>query len=327
MRNPTVSSPLINATPRKAKNNEDLTMTNNDFLTEFDEDVTVSESIPYCQVQNPENLSLSKIEQFNIPWGIFIPTDQAELVDLTVPDHFTPTHLVFDQDKPNQREVDGFLTQHIRFSLIHRSNIEVQEKTDNGWQYVGKAYRKGKITKYGQLANKDRESYRLRTRYLLLFLDENNEPLHRVPLRLGLGAGTGGSLGEEIKVFRGEIERIFFKLRQQPQKALSDRAHALTVLDIKLGVQKGDGKAPFVCPVQRLAPAIDQVGKEKVAERRGDRSVKLLGTAIQSLMIPKSSETGQLILSLWDEYLDFPTKYQDDVNGYSENKTEEDDDF
>ncbi len=272
-------------------------------------------------------MSLSQIKQFKIPWGLFIATEQAELVELRVPDHFTPTRLVFDQDTPQQREVDGFLTQHLRFSLIHRSNIEVQEKTGNGWQFVGEAYKKGKLTRYGELAGKERENYRLRTRYLLLLLDNNNEPLHRTPLRLGLGAGTGGSIGEEVKVFRGEIERVFFKLRGQPQKALSDRAHALTVLDIQLGVHKGDGKAPFVCPAVRLAPAVDQVGTEKVVERRGDRSVKLVGTAIESLMLPKSSQTGKLILSLWDEYKDFPTKFQDDSHGYSENKTEEDDDF
>ncbi len=302
-------------------------MTNTDFLTEFDDDVTGSESIPYAQIHNPDNLSLSQIKQFNIPWGLFIATEQAELVELTVPDHFTPTSLVFDQDTPQQREVDGFLTQHLRFSLIHRSNIEVQEKTENGWQYLGEAYKKGKLTIYGELANRQRENYRLRTRYLLLLLDDNNEPLHRIPLRLGLGAGTGGSIGEEVKVFRGEIERVFFKLRGQSQKALSDRAHALTVLDIQLGVHKGDGKAPFVCPAVRLAPAVDLVGVEKVVERRGDRTVKLVGTPIQDLMLPKSSETGQLILSLWDEYQDFPTKYQDDSHGYSENETEDDYDF
>ncbi len=197
-------------------------MTNTDFLTEFDEDITVSESIPYAQIHNPDNLSLSQIKQFNIPWGLFIATEQAELVELRVPDHFTSTRLVFDQDTPQQREVDGFLTQHLRLSLIHRSNIEVQEKTENGWQYLGEAYKKGKLTIYGELANRQRENYRLRTRYLILVLDNNNEPLHRIPLRLGLGAGTGGSIGDEVKVFRGEIERVFFKLRGQPQKAFID---------------------------------------------------------------------------------------------------------
>ena len=104
---------------------------------------------------------------------------------------------------------------------------------------------------------------------------------------------------------------------------MSDRAHALTVLDIKLGVHKGDGKAPFVCPLERLAPAIEQVGVEKVVERR-ERKVKLVGTAIESLMIPKSSETGQLILSLWEQYRDFPTKFQDDVRDDDDGEGDED---
>ena len=72
------------------------------------------------------------------------------------------------------------------FIVIHRSAaIEVQEKMNNGWKYVGEAYRKGKLTKYGELASKDREYYRLRTRYLLLFLDENNSPLHHIPRSIG----------------------------------------------------------------------------------------------------------------------------------------------
>ena len=123
-----------------------------------------------------------------------------------------------------------------------------------------------------------------------------------------------------------QSERVFFKLRKQPQKALSDRAHALTVLDIKLGVHKGDGKSPFVCPLERLAPAIEQVGVEKVVERR-ERKVKLIGTPICSLMIPKSSETGQLILSLWEQYQDFPTKFQDDVRDHDDGEGDEEYDF
>ena len=69
-------------------------LTTPDFLNEFDDDITASESIPYIQVQNPKNLSLSEIRQYNVPWGIFVPNDQAELVDLTVPEHFLPTQLI-----------------------------------------------------------------------------------------------------------------------------------------------------------------------------------------------------------------------------------------
>ena len=63
-----------------------------------------------------------------------------------------------------------------------------------------------------------------------------------------------------------------------------------------------------------------------MVERR-ERKVKLVGTPIQSLMIPKSSQTGQLILSLWDEYKDFPTKYQDDVSDDDGDGEEDEYDF
>ena len=61
--------------------------------------------------------------------------DPAELVELRVPDHFTPTRLVFDQDTPQQREVDGFLTQHIRETkaLIVGYGATEEAKV-HGWQ-------------------------------------------------------------------------------------------------------------------------------------------------------------------------------------------------
>jgi hypothetical protein len=49
-----------------------------------------------------------------------------------------------------------------------------------------------------------------------------------------------------------------------------------------------------------------------VVERRYGRRLTLVGVPIQSLLIPKSSATGRLILSLWDEYRDFPTQFQDE---------------
>ncbi|MEM8779415.1 MAG: hypothetical protein AAGF26_11195 [Cyanobacteria bacterium P01_G01_bin.49] len=107
---------------------------------------------------------------------------------------------------------------------------------------------------------------------------------------------------------------------------MTNKAHALTVLDLKLGIHKGEGKAPFVCPVERLAPAIDQVGKEKVIERR-ERQVKLIGTPIESLLIPKSSQTGQLILSLWEEYQDFPTRFKDETSAELDSQDEGESEF
>lgn len=286
-------------------------MTDADYLNEFDSEIKPSSSIPYCQIQNPPNLSLAQIKQYKAPSGLFLAQDQAELVEFDLNDWFTQIRLVFGEDSDERREVDGWLTHRIRVSIIYRSaGIEILENFGKGWKYLGQAYRNGKLTQAGELANSDKENYRFRTRYLLMFLDENNQPLHKTPLKLGLGRGTGGSLGEEVRSFRSEIEKVFFKLRGEPQKSLSDRAHALTVLDVELGLHKGEGRAPFVTPVRRFAPAIEQVGVEKTVTRR-ERSVKLIGQPIQSLLIPKSSETGQLIVSFWEECKDFPTMFED----------------
>lgn len=285
-------------------------MSINNLLQEFDNEITTNASTPYCQIHNPPNLSIAQIEQYNPPWGWFISSEQAELAQFKVPDSFEPIRLTFGETT-QRRETDGFLIRQIRLAILHRSTIEVQQKSQNGWRYIGRAYDKGNLTNFGSIANSDKENYRLRTRYLLLFLDRDNQPLHQTPLRLGMGRGVGGSFGEEIKQFRCEIERVFFKLRGEPQKALSDRAHAFTVLEMELGLHKGEGKAPFICPVVRSAPAIDSVGIQKLVERR-DRQVKLVGKAIETLLIPKSSATGQTILSLWEQYQDFPCSERDD---------------
>ncbi len=77
----------------------------------------------------------------------------------------------------------------------------------------------------------DRDNYRLRTRYLILLLDENNQPLHQIPFKIGMNAGVGTAFSQEVRSFRREIEEVFFKSINKPVKALTDRAHALTVLN------------------------------------------------------------------------------------------------
>ncbi len=71
-------------------------------------------------------------------------------------------------------------------------------------------------------------------------------------------------------------------------------------------------RSPFICPVSRFTPSLDRFGQETVVTRR-DRKVTLVNQPIESLLIPKTSETGKFILSLWSEHEDFATKYQNDV--------------
>ncbi len=288
-------------------------MTNTlDLLSQFEDEITTSNRLPYLQIQNPPNMSLAQIEKFGAPFGWFIPVEQAELAEFQATEDYQPTRITFGEDTAQPREVDGFLTTKVRLCILHRSNIEVQERATNGWKYLGLAYKLGERTKHGDLAFSDRDNYRLRTRYLILLLDENNQPLHQIPFKIGMNAGVGTAFSQEVRSFRREIEEVFFKSINKPVKALTDRAHALTVLNLKFDVHKSEGKSPFICPSVRFAPAVENIGSETIVARR-DRKVKLINQKIDSLLISKTSETGKFILSLWSEHEDFATKYQNDV--------------
>ena len=127
-----------------------------------------------------------------------------------------------------------------------------------------------------------------------------------------MNAGVGTAFSQEVRSFRREIEEVFFKSINKPVKALTDRAHALTVLNLQFGVHKSEGKSPFICPSVRFAPAVENIGAETIVARR-DRKLTLVNQPIESLLISKTSETGKFILSLWEEHQDFATKYQNDV--------------
>jgi hypothetical protein len=163
-----------------------------DLFQGFESEIIASTSLPFCQVQNPPNMSLTQIEQYQPPFGWFIPTEQAQLAEFNATEDWQPIKLTFGEDTSHPREVDGFLATHIRISVLHSSDIEVFEKTDKGWRYLAPAYQFGRPSNYAELALSDRDNYRLRTRYLLMFLDSNNLPIHSIPFKIGMSAGEVG---------------------------------------------------------------------------------------------------------------------------------------
>jgi hypothetical protein len=272
-----------------------------DKLNQFEGEIEVSRRLPFCWVVNPPNMKTTDIKKINPPYGVFVPAEQAEAAQLNATSAFEPTEITFGEEENTKV---GFLVKKIRCCILHRSPLYVQALSPNGgWAYAGIAYQKGQITELGIKA-RDEQGYRLRSNYLLCFLDGSNKLLNSIPIKLTLGKGPGAGISNEVTSFRKEIERVFFKLKGLPEQRLSDRAHALCVLDLELGFHKSEGHAPFVCPIKRLAPAIDQVGKKKKVARR-EREVELEGVDINSLIVAKDSEEGQKILQLWEEYKDY----------------------
>ncbi|MGL5938860.1 MAG: DUF5895 domain-containing protein [Waterburya sp.] len=282
-----------------------------DLFQGFESEVIASTQLPYCQVQNPPNMSLAQIQQYQPPIGWFIPAEQATEAEFNPTDDWQPIQLIFGEDSPNPREVNGFLATHLRISVLHSTNIEVQEKTEKGWRYLGQAYQYGRASSYGELAKSERDNYRLRTRYLIMFLDDYNLPIHSIPFKLSMSAGVGAAFGTELKHFREEIETAYFKSVSQPKKSLSQRAHSLTVFDFHLGCHKSEGKAPYLYPQIRFAPG-DVINTTIIVKRR-DRQVQLLSQPFDSLIIPKASATGQTLLYLQQEYDSVFTNISDEL--------------
>lgn len=293
---------------------------------QFDGNFTESSSIPYLQIQNPPNLSTSQLKQINPPYGLLLSKEQAELVGFTPNGDWQETSVTYG-DGGNEVIVEGFITHHIRFAIIRRSNIEVQEKTAQGWRYIGGAYENGKATSYKELADSDRENHRIITRNLVLLLDADNNPMHSSPLQLTARGGFGGSIGIELKDFYKEVGNVFAKAAKNAgvklkTGALDDQAKALSVFDAQLAYYKPEGKAPFVTIVSRNAPAIDQVGVSKAVKRKDsegkDREITLTGVPLGNVLLKKQTETGKLILQLFEEYEWFAQpnagRSQDDSN-------------
>jgi hypothetical protein len=277
-----------------------------DLRGEFDGETVPLNSLAFCQIINPPNLPLAQLKKLgdSCHWGLFVPNDQAQKVNFTPDDSFTPVQVTFG-DEGNERVVEGWLAKRVRLAVIHRSNgIDVQEKSGNGWRTLGAAYRGGIITELGLKAEADKETYRFRTRYLILLLDKDNQPLHDVPLSLGLGRGPGGSIGEELRTFRSEVDLAYREYGGVSGVQLSDSAISRTAIEIELGLHKG--KAPFVCPKRRSKPTVDSSGIEEEVTRH-ERTVTLVSEPIGSWLIAKESETGKLIRSLFEQYQGFGT--------------------
>jgi hypothetical protein len=275
-----------------------------DLRGEFDGETVPLNSLAFCQILNPPNLPLAQLKKLgnSCHWGLFLPGDQAQKVNFTPNESFTPVQVTFG-DEGNERTVEGWLAKRIRLCVLHRSSgIDVQERASNGWRTLGAAYRGGSLTELGLKAEADKETYRFRTRYLILLLDKDNQPLHDVPLSLGLGRGPGGSIGEELRAFRSEVDLAYREYAGVSGVQLSDSALSRTALSIELGLHKG--KAPFVCPKRRSKPTADSSGiVEEVV--RHERTVTLVSEPIGSWLIPKESETGKLIRALFEQYQGF----------------------
>jgi hypothetical protein len=290
----------------------------------FDDDVEVSDRLPIAQLVNPPKLSddslSSYIKKGDVPWGFFITTSAANDAG------FTPDGVLWNPCKHefSTKAEEGFLSPSPRMLVLKQSQMEVYENVvsmKDGREYTNRTFRgvayigssptqwMDKVTGRNnggvkeKLSN-DQPRFVALTRYLLLFLDENNNPLHRKPFVFTGKGASATNFSIEYRKHTYDIQDAFFAARGEgaSNKRLSQNALAFTVFHVKFGFGRNNPQhSPFTYPIARF-----YVGDtEKKVGRDYSRSITLLPTTLESLIIPKQSPLGKTIIELLKEYSTF----------------------
>lgn len=89
----------------------------------------------------------------------------------------------------------------------------------------------------------------LKTKYLVYFVDQDNQLRHQLPMQLTLKGANGASFGEHLRSFRSELEAAFALACDRPKQRRSDKFHALGVFCARTEPQlKGEGQeSAWIC--------------------------------------------------------------------------------
>ena len=275
---------------------------------QFQDDMEEALGIPYCQVVNPRTgLTSNEIKKNPKNFGLIIPKDQADAVGFTPSGDWTSEQITIVVDD-KEIVIDCWHSHQPKFLVISRSQLEVQEATEKGWRYAGIAYDRGQLTPIGRLAQDDADArvgnYRRVVRYLLVFIDDQGNPLQNEPLALTGRGGFGGSFGKEVSEFFKEFDKAYCIIRKT-RKRFSAYAQAFLVHAHENGFFKPKGdKMAYSCTMARVSP-VAGAGGEVISVERGDRTVSLHTVPATALMISKSSETGKKVAQWFSDYQSF----------------------
>ncbi len=200
------------------------THADNEFLSSrFDEEIV---SFPYAQVLNEKSTSDS---------GFFITTDNLATADWQLPQN----QQFHQQTWHSGEKTMGLLIHHPRLIILAQSPMLMFERSSglNLGVYNAERYRQSKA------------SIVLKTKYLVYFVDENNQLRHQLPMQLTMKGAAGASFGEHLIKFRLELEKAFAVAHHQQIKRKSAEFHAMGIFCIQTEPQiKGEGKkAGWVC--------------------------------------------------------------------------------
>ncbi|MDX2240990.1 MAG: DUF5895 domain-containing protein [Leptolyngbyaceae cyanobacterium bins.302] len=172
------------------------------------------------------------------PAGILIPIDQLEKAGwLAIPDEDDLTTVTFTED------VTGLLITEARLLVLafvpeyirYKSDLE-----DLGGTVVGL---------YDEYRNSlDKKSMDVCSEHALLFLDEDNQPLHTMPIVVRFKNVALWSFKSAREEFYRALEKSFADYFNVPFSGKNDRWRSLGVLEVEFkAVKEGEGKNKHDC--------------------------------------------------------------------------------
>jgi len=271
------------------------------------QEATGKQSLNYAQFINPKG-TLKEIKRGNIPYGLFLPKKQAEQIGFSSTTQWAEYTAILGVE---EKEIEGYITTSARIVFLHRSAPEIEKKNEQGrFVFEDLAYRNDQLTDAAKEEKEQqgvKKKWRMKTRNLVLLLDQNNQPLHALPLSLPMGKGPGGSIGSALQDFYGQVDAVIAQLTKKPVGTrFSNLVHALCVFDVSFGYHKNGEKAAFVVPQSYKVPTLGEVGIS-VTKTVRERQVETTTEAFDKLYIGKDTEVGQTIVSLFESFADFPT--------------------
>lgn len=298
-----------------------MTFADIDF-SEYEDDIEVSDRLPYCQLTNPPKGNDGElndhIKKQGVTWGFFITKLSAEEAGFTPDAHWKPHTQHFAS-----KSEEGFLSSDFRVLVLSRSQIEVYENipANDGSDKAFRVYRglgyegsntpthwmdlaMGTATGTKEKLANDMPRYQALTRYLLLFVSADNTPLHTKPfIYTGKGASSVG-FGREYTKHCYDISDAFFAAQPggNSNQRLAKKALAFTVFAASFSYGRNkEGHSPFSFPAIRSYAGTEE---KKIGRDRG-RFVTLRPAPLNSLLISKKSPTGAAVIQFLTDYADF----------------------
>lgn len=282
-------------------------------LTEFADQESSANIIPWAQVVNPKNMSLADIRKFKLPWGIFIAGDQATQLGFKPDANWTETSIEFVENEPKP----GFITNKLRMVVLHRAATEVQKYNGSRWEYLDLFFNNGWVDKLKSMPPIEKKNYRTLSRFLVIFLDSNNQALHNGVLQISLRGAFATAIGKQLTEYYKDLEKAFYAQFNAPAKTIKAEGRARLVVDFGLTLHRHESNSPSIYAGTVSQPTLEKGAHKDFTTTLG-KAIKYVGADIKDLVIPIETPLGKQIISYFKEYNYFalPNK------GYGEKPTQ-----